>query len=483
MVFSEIIFLLYFLPLFLVLYFLVPGVRLKNLTLLLASIFFYSWGAPQFVVIALLSCIANFYLVKFIDASPNELKRRLLLIGSLVLNLGILSYFKYANFFIENVNNALIGMGVESYGWTNIALPIGISFFTFQSLSYTIDIYRKSVRPLKRLSDYVLYIMMFPQMIAGPIVRFASVSEQIIERSSTVDDKLIGFFRFCLGLAKKVLIANVLGANADAILGGSIEQTMSLDFSELPTSTAWLGLLAYTFQIYFDFSGYSDMAIGLGRMFGFRFPENFNSPYISQSITEFWKRWHITLGAWMRDYVYIALGGNRVGSKLRLYTNLWIVFLLSGLWHGAAWGFIIWGAYHGLFLVLDRLFLKSVLNKIGKLPSVLFTFLIVSLGWVIFKIENLEQALIYYQKLFSFSDGISYFWNANVEFYAFLILAIFISFASLTKIGSTFNLRLLSIEGKSLKPIVLFLVCSVLLVLSTASIASGSFNPFIYFRF
>ena len=272
--------------------------------------------------------------------SEDKRVKKLWLSVSLSLNLGLLAYFKYANFFIENVNAALTNIGIEQLAWTHVALPIGISFFTFQTLTYAIEVYRNEHPPFARPDHYLLYKLIFPHAIAGPIIRFKSVASQVTDRQETADDRLIGFFRFAIGLAKKVLIANVLAKQADLYMGGELS---ALSFDE-----AWIGIVAYTFQIYFDFSGYSDMAIGLARMMGFRFPENFDSPYTAQSITEFWRRWHITLGSFMRDFLYIPLGGNRVSQKWRLYFNLWLVFLVSGLWHGASWKFVIWGGLSGL---------------------------------------------------------------------------------------------------------------------------------------
>jgi len=481
MVFSEIVFLLYFLPVFFAVYYLC-GKYLKNLVILLGSILFYAWGAPEFVIIALISIVLNFFIVQWLHKTEHARKKRLLLIVSIVINIGLLAYFKYANFFIDNVNSALGAVGVEGVSWTEIVLPIGISFFTFQSLTYSLDVYRKVHAPLRLVTDYMLYILMFPQMIAGPIVRFNSIADQITERTSSIDDKLVGFYRFCIGLGKKVLIANVMGAKADAIMGASAADILAMDYSGLDSTVAWLGILAYTFQIYFDFSGYSDMAIGLGRMMGFKFPENFDNPYVSRSITEFWKRWHITLGAWMRDYLYIPLGGNRVKSKSRLYFNLWIVFLLSGLWHGASWGFVIWGAFHGAFLILDRLFLDKVLKRIGKVPSVLITFFIVAMGWVIFKIEDAGQAIVYYDRLFSF-DFEPIEWFKNKEFFVILIIAAFFSFFTILKPGLKVQNKVFYSEYGNSLSIVMFLVCGALFMLSVASVTSSSFNPFIYFRF
>ena len=356
MVFSSTVFLLYFLPLFLIFYHSVSK-KFKNLIILLGSIFFYSWGAPSFVFVIIFSTYIDFHIVKKLYHSDNLSRRKLFLSASILLNLGLLGYFKYANFFVENLNLALHNFGIQPFAWVEVALPIGISFYTFQTLTYSIDVYRNTEKPLDKASNYMLYIMSFPQMIAGPIVRFSSIAKQLNNRAESFDDKLSGFYRFCIGLSKKVLIANVLAQEANLIFDSNL--------NNLSMSQAWIGMTAYTFQIYFDFSGYSDMAIGLGKILGFKFPENFNSPYVSQSISEFWRRWHITLGDFMRDYLYIPLGGNRVSSQWRLFFNLWIVFLLSGLWHGSEWNFVIWGIYHGLFLIFDRMFLLNLLNKLG----------------------------------------------------------------------------------------------------------------------
>ncbi|HNZ43107.1 MAG TPA: MBOAT family O-acyltransferase, partial [Bacteroidales bacterium] len=352
MVFSSVLFLFFFLPITLLLYY-ITRKRYKNLVALLASVVFYAWGAPLFVFVIFGSIICDFLFAKYIHKSEG-LKKKLLLTAAISLNVGILIYFKYANFFVENLNTLLYSFGFTEIQWVKIALPIGISFFTFHEMSYVIDVYRGVKPPMKNILNYALYILFFPQLIAGPIIRFNEISDQIEDRryQFTVDNHLLGFFRFVIGLAKKVLIANVLGEEADRIF--------ALGFYDLTTPLAWLGVLAYAFQIYFDFSGYSDMAIGLARMMGFIFPENFNNPYISQSITEFWRRWHMSLSRWMRDYLYISLGGNRV-SVPRMYFNLAFVFLISGFWHGAEWNFIFWGAFHGLFLILDRLFLLKLL--------------------------------------------------------------------------------------------------------------------------
>lgn len=403
-------------------------------------------------------------------------KKKLILSLSILLNVGLLAYFKYANFFIDNVNFILTETGSTKISWVEVLLPIGISFYTFQTLTYSIDVYRKTHEPLQKVSDYMLYIIMFPQLIAGPIVRFNQIAGQITDRKATMEDRLLGFYRFCIGLGKKVLIANVLGEKADAIM-------LSTDMANLDSGMAWIGLLAYTFQIYFDFSGYSDMAIGLGRMMGFKFPENFNMPYISKSISEFWRRWHITLGAWMRDYLYIPLGGNRVSNKARLYFNLGLVFLISGLWHGASWNFVLWGAFHGLFLIADRVFLIRVLNKAGNFFAMVFTFFVVMMGWVIFKIEHMETAFLYYQKLFAFNFA-PLQWQSEKEFYTVLVMAFFFAFFTLIpKFGDKVYQQIFYSRYSTKLHICMTSFSIFLFILCLATLANSNFNPFIYFRF
>lgn len=472
MVFSSITFLLFFLPAFLGIYY-ITGKKYKNYVVLLFSVFFYAWGAPEFVFILLASTAATFYLVKWMHHSQERQKKRWLLAAAVGINLGLLGFFKYANFFVDNTNLFLEGIGIGRFEWTKIILPIGISFYTFQTLTYAVDVYRKVHNPLDKISDYLLYIIMFPQLIAGPIVRYNYIADQIVDRTATYEDRLMGFYRFTIGLAKKVLVANVMGAKADAIL--------SMDYSQLDASTAWIGILAYTFQIYFDFSGYSDMAIGIGRMIGFKFPENFDNPYTSLSITEFWRRWHITLGAWMKFYLYIPLGGNKV-STARLYFNLWFVFLVSGLWHGASWNFVIWGAFHGAFLVIERLFLGRLLTRAGKTISFVYAFFVTIMGWVIFRIEDSGAAFQYYRKLFSFQFG-HINWSDNKEFFVVLIIAAFFSFFILLPGGKWIQDRVFYTKYTSSQLIVMFGVCIVLLFLVISSITTTGFNPFIYFRF
>lgn len=473
MVFSSIFFLLYFLPIFLLVYHFIDK-KYKNYWILASSIFFYAWGAPQFIFVVLAAAVVDYSLVNKMHAVENPVRKKQWLVFSLLLNLGLLAYFKYANFFIENVNTLLESIGLTTVAWTEIALPIGISFYIFQSVTYAIDVYRGVNPPVKNFSHYLLFILSFPQMIAGPIVKFNHIAHQLANRDETADDRLLGFYRFCIGLGKKVLIANVMAVYADQALNGDLHVASS--------ASVWLGIIAYTFQIYFDFSGYSDMAIGLGRMIGFKFPENFDSPYLSGSISEFWRRWHMTLGGFMKEYLYIPLGGNRGVSKSRAFFNLGIVFLLSGLWHGASWNFILWGAFHGIFLILDRLFLIKLLTKLGKIASIGVTFFVVVVGWAIFRMENFEEMKLVLEKMFSFESGTML--QLSPEYWVILAVAVFFSIITAFQFGKIAERFFLHQETASvIVHLVLFAVAIVLLMLSISSIAASGFNPFIYYRF
>ncbi len=473
MVFSSIVFLLYFLPVFLITYYIVPE-KYKNIVILFFSIFFYSWGAPKFIFVILGTTFLDFHLVKWMSDTKNQLHRQLMLTLSISVNFGLLFYFKYSNFFIENVNSLLSVFGNSNIHWTKLVLPIGISFYTFETITYVVDVYRRVHKPLHNFWDYQLYIILFPKLIAGPIVRFHEIADQIEFRHHNMDKLFRGGVRFIIGLSKKVLIANVLSGYADSIFNGDI---LSINSTE-----AWLAILAYTFQIYFDFSGYSDMALGLGQMIGFKFPENFNSPYISKSITEFWRRWHITLGNWMRNYLYIPLGGNRVNSKTRLYFNLILVFFFSGLWHGASWNFIIWGLYHGIFLVLDRIFLLKLLNKLYSPISVVFTFLVVVFGWVIFRVEDMKSTLIFYKKLVAF-DFSPIVISDRLDLIGMLIVGAAISFITLSKFGSKLETMIYTNNYSIKFKTVLFFTSALLFALCIGALTVSKFNPFIYFRF
>ncbi|HTB30622.1 MAG TPA: MBOAT family O-acyltransferase [Bacteroidia bacterium] len=476
MVFSSIVFLVYFLPIFLFVYYLADK-KYKNVVILLFSIFFYSWGAPKFIFVILGTTFLDFFLVKWMYNSSTRLHRRLLLTLSVSINLGLLFYFKYSGFFIENVNLALTHIfHAHALGWTKLVLPLGISFYTFETITYVVDVYRGVHKPLNNFWNYQLYIILFPKLIAGPIIRYNELADQITDRSQneTTEDRLMGFYRFIIGLSKKVLIANQMGALADSVF-----QT---NYSTLSTYAAWMGILAYTFQIYFDFSGYSDMAIGIARMIGFKFPENFNNPYVSQSITEFWRRWHMLLGRWMKNYLYIPLGGNRVDSKLRLYFNLWFVFLISGLWHGASWNFVIWGAYHGTFLALERAFLLKVYDKIGRLFRTILTFLIVVVGWVFFRVEKFHDAIHYIKRMFAFDSKV-YALQPDPAFYSMLAIAAFFAFFACFKWTQKLQDAAFFGNYTNSRHILAAFLSLALFILAVGNIAATGFNPFIYFRF
>jgi len=393
-VFSTPIFLYGFLPLVLAVYYLLPR-RARNGWLVVVSYVFYGWGNPLYVLLLLFSTLLDFGCAWGIAGSESAARRRSLLLASIVGNLGVLAFFKYSGFFAR-VSHELAGMpGADTLAWAGgVVLPLGISFYTFQSLSYTIDVYRKDVEPTRRFIDFAAYVAMFPQLVAGPIVRFSQLTEALRERRETRAQFSQGIGFFVIGLAKKLLLANPCGWVADQAFGAA----------ELDVLTAWTGLLAYSFQIYFDFSGYSEMAIGLGLMLGFTLPINFNAPYRSQSISEFWRRWHITLGTWVRDYLYIPLGGSREG-RARTLINLVIVMLLVGLWHGAAWQFVVWGAMHGALLAVERALRPlGIGEKIPAVGKVVLTFLAVCLTWVVFRAESLGEAGRYYAALFGGGD-------------------------------------------------------------------------------
>ena len=466
MVFSSNVFLLYFMPVFFLVYFILPK-KTRNYTLLFGSLLFYLWGAPEFIIQLILSLVANFYLVRWMCHCEKPRLKKLLCGFSIAIPIGLLLFYKYGNFTIQNISILAGWLRIEklstlSSQLSTILLPIGISFFSFQSVTYTLDTYRGVNQPMKKLSDFMLYIAMFPQLIAGPIVRYCDVADQIRSRESTLDDRLQGFFRFVLGLCKKILIADVLGRTVDATL------TANADIASFGAGTSWVVALAYTFQIYFDFSGYSDMAIGLGQIMGFRFPENFNRPYTSRSITEFWRRWHITLGAFFMNYLYIPLGGNRRG-KGRMYFNLWVCFLISGLWHGASWNFVVWGALHGLFICLDKL-----LN--GK-RSVFVTFIIVTTLWMFFRIENIGLAWAFVKQMFSFHFSPLNL-PGNPQFYTILIVAALFSFLprKLTdKVGATLRTQR--------STVVVWVIAIFAYLFCLGALNASDFSPFIYFRF
>ena len=401
-------------------------------------------------------------------------RRRFWLIFSLIMNLGLLLFFKYANFFVENINYGLESVKLDTIPWTKVLLPIGISFYTFQTLTYVIDVYQKENKSQKKLHNYLMYIFLFPQMIAGPIITYRKIAEQITSRVESHTLFLSGFVRFSVGLAKKVLIANVIGFYAHELL-------FPPSTVELTSGAAWLGILAYTFQIYFDFSGYSDMAIGIGKMLGFSFPENFDRPYTSFSISNFWRKWHMTLGDFMKNYLYFPLGGSKSGG-LKLYRNLMIVFFLSGLWHGAHWTFIVWGIYHGIWLILDRLFLEKFLKK-SKWIAIPLTFFIVLNGWALFYTQNINTAFHQLEVMWSFNSSfirvIAH--ESMYQFYILFALVICIAglFPSIRKLSNSF----IAVKKSILGQLFTLSTATLLFVLCLSFVISSDFNPFIYFQF
>lgn len=467
MVFSSISFLYYFLPCVLILYFIVPR-RFKNFTLLISSLFFYFYGEPIYILLMIFEIITTYLYGIAISKSKTIKSKKIFLSLGIITNLSLLGFFKYADFTIENIN-AIFGTNI---GLLKLALPIGISFYTFQTISYLIDLYRGNTEVQKSLLKLALYISLFPQLIAGPIVRYVDIEKQLEDRKTTFNKFSAGVRRFILGLSKKVLLANNL-AQLNEIFLQTDEQSIIF---------YWMYAISTTLYIYLDFSGYSDMAIGLGRMFGFEFLENFNYPYISKSITEFWRRWHISLGTWFRDYVYIPLGGNRV-SKIKLYRNIFIVWMLTGLWHGAAWNFVIWGLYFGIILVLEKTFLLKKLEKLPSFISRVYVLILVMISFVIFNANNIGQAIQQIGGLIGITEK-TIFTNTTIYYLKSYSLIILISIIISTPIIKNIIIKLK--ENKKIEKIINTLepiVLSVLLIICTGYLVDNSFNPFLYFRF
>ncbi len=478
MVFSSPTFLFLFLPILMCVYFLCPT-RFKNVVLLFASLFFYAWGEGYFVVIMLVSIFINCAFGALIESRRELPAGKWIVAAAISANLVLLLSFKYANFIADNVSVALGLFSFLSIEIAPVHLPIGISFFTFQAMSYLIDVYRGTNPAQRNPIDLALYISLFPQLVAGPIVRYHDIANQISKRQITTEDFSVGAKRFITGLAKKMIIANPLGEVTDSIF--------ALPANEISPEVAWLGITCFTLQIYFDFSGYSDMAIGLGRMFGFRFLENFNYPYISKSIQEFWRRWHISLSNWFRDYLYIPLGGNREGN-IRTYFNLVIVFVLCGLWHGASWNFLVWGSIHGAFLVIERLGLGSLLAQFPSLIRHFYTLFVVMLAWVFFRIETFPEAVAFIQTMFEFEglprkfDDPGLFYDTSVAFA--LLAGMLLSTPAIPYLSQKL-VPFLAQNRISLLLSELITVAAYLLIfyLTMSYLAVGTYNPFIYFRF
>lgn len=471
MVFSSILFLFYFLPVVLTIYFIGPK-KYKNLILFLSSLFFYSWGEPKYIGIMLFSTVLDYTCGRKIHANKakeNYKKAKVWLLVSIVVNISLLGFFKYSDFIISNLNS-LLNLNIPLL---NLILPIGISFYTFQTMSYTIDLYRGETKVQENIISFGTYVTLFPQLIAGPIVRYKTVAYEIDKRVETYDLFAEGVKRFTVGLGKKVLLANSIGLVWNNISGGQM-YTMSV-------FTAWLGIIAFGFQIYFDFSGYSDMAIGLGKMFGFNFLENFNYPYMSKSITEFWRRWHISLGTWFREYVYIPLGGNRKGLSIQI-RNILIVWMLTGIWHGASWNFLAWGLYFGVILIVEKLFLLEILKKLPKVLSHFYALFLVLISWVIFAFDSFSQGFEFLKIMFGQSSYSLYDTDFLYLLSTNMPLIIILGFASTNLPNRLWKV----LSNKASMLFSYFLESAYLLFLIIVSIAylvDQSYNPFLYFRF
>lgn len=463
MVFSSITFLYFFLPAVLLIYYISPK-KIKNIVLLLSSLFFYAWGEPVYVVIMIFSSFIDYAAGLIIDKyDDNQKKRTAALLVSLIINLGLLGVFKYSGFFA-----GIFGIEIKQ-----LPLPIGISFYTFQSMSYTIDMYMRKIKVQRSFLNFATYVSLFPQIVAGPIVRYEDVQNEIDSRKTNIFLLGEGAGIFVRGLSKKVLLANNIGLLWTEIKG--------MEYSELSAATAWIGILAFTFQIYYDFSGYSDMAVGLGKMLGFNFPENFDHPYISRSVSEFWRRWHITLGSWFKSYVYIPLGGNRCG-KLKTLRNTLIVWGLTGFWHGASWNFIIWGLYFGGFIILEKIWLGKKLERLPSLLSIFYTFFIVVIGWVLFDTANLSSAGEFYKAMFGGNgklfDSIAFY---EIKNYALIFLLCIIGSGNFMK--NLYDKLKRSFSMSKVLSNVMPLVQTAMMLICTAFLVDASYNPFLYFRF
>ncbi|MDO4188825.1 MAG: MBOAT family O-acyltransferase [Lachnospiraceae bacterium] len=494
MLFNSMVFLWVFLPIVIAVNFILSvlkfkdestRIKAKNIFLLIASFVFYAWGGIYYLLIMICTIVIDFYGGIFIDKyADDNRKKKTSLVITIVLNLSILFFFKYFNMVIIIIENvmALGGKGIiESVKYMKgtgalhimeIVLPIGISFFTFQAMSYVIDIYRSEAKIQKNIFDFALYVSLFPQLIAGPIVQYRDVAEQITGRKESADTFLYGIKRFCYGMGKKVIIANTLAEVADAI--------WALEIDKLGALVAWLGIIAYTFQIYYDFSGYSDMAIGLGKMLGFSFKENFNYPYTSASVQEFWRRWHISLSSWFRDYVYIPLGGSRQGAW-KTYFNVFIVFLLTGVWHGANFTFISWGLMYAVLLIIERMFLKRILEKNPvKFISHIYTLFFVMIGWILFRSDTLLQAKIYIMQLFTKPSG-DYTILSYISLKVIIVIILAVLFCGLVQncLKNTYE----KIKNNAVVIVIDYAVQMTLLIVSIVMIVSGTYNAFIYFQF
>lgn len=472
MVFSSLVFLFVFLPIVLVLYYL-SSKKYRNYLLLLASLFFYAWGEPTYVVIMLVSIGANYLCGLLVDEKRADKVRVTGVVISVIFNICMLGVFKYSGFFVKNINTAFN----TSLSVPEIALPLGISFFTFQAMSYVIDVYRKDAKVQKNIFDLSLYISLFPQLVAGPIVRYQTVADQIDERDHNIVKFGDGVRRFIIGLGKKVLLSNSLGMLADSVFG--------MQTYQLTVVSTWLGILAYSLQIFFDFSGYSDMAIGLGKMFGFEFLENFNYPYISQSASEFWRRWHISLGSWFRDYVYFPLGGSRRGN-VRTYINLFIVWFLTGFWHGASWTFIAWGLYFGLLIGMEKSYLGKFLNKVPRFIRHIYLLLVVMIGWVFFRADSFSYSIEFIKNMFFM--GTSTVFDGTVaaylnDYWFVLVLSMIFCVPIVDWIRGKIEVANEKILESNVSYILNSVVYTGIFLIVIFKLVNSTYNPFLYFRF
>ena len=469
MLFSSLTFIFLFLPIVLVVYYISPK-KLRNLVLFLSSLVFYSWGEPVYIVIMLFSIVFNYLSGLLIGrAQEDPARKKLILVVSIVGNLSVLGFFKYSNFFIENINS-LFGAGLSL---VRVALPIGISFYTFQSMSYTIDVYRGQVLPNKNIINFGTYVTLFPQLVAGPIVRYKDIARELDYREEDFNKFAYGVRRFIVGFAKKILLANSIGQVWN--------QVSQMELASLPILTAWLAALAFSLQIYFDFSGYSDMAIGLGYIFGFSFLENFDYPYISRSLTEFWRRWHISLSSWFKEYVYIPLGGSRC-SRTRLIINLFIVWTLTGFWHGASWNFLIWGFYFGLILTLEKLLLLDYLERLPAFFQHIYALFFIVVGWVIFALEDLSQVIAYLRTMFGLNGNLALDSGSLYLLRNNLVVLVLACLAS-TRLGPKLKERLLATNKDSRLLGLVNLAYLLIFIVSICFLIGDSYNPFLYFRF
>lgn len=442
---------------------------MRNFVFFIASLIFYAWGEPIYILIMLFSTFFDYFNGILINKYRNKKRiKKFILINSLVVNLGLLCFFKYYGFIVTNINN-IFNFNIKTL---DLPLPLGISFYTFQTLSYTIDVYLEKVSPQRNIISFGTYVTMFPQLVAGPIVRYSDIAWELENRKENITLFGEGAELFILGLAKKVLLANNIG-----ILWDSIKAT---PINEISVLSAWLGIIGFTFQIYFDFSGYSDMAIGLGKMFGFNFMKNFDYPYTSKSITEFWRRWHISLGTWFREYVYIPLGGNREG-RIKQYRNLFIVWFLTGLWHGANWNFILWGLYYCIFLIIEKRFLQKWLKDKPQFIGHIYTLLVVIVGWVFFEFEDIKQGINFVRTMFGFGSNVFIDSTAIYYLYTNILLFVVLTICSTPIIKKGINK--MKEKSNTSTAVIILLVFIVLLFVCTAYLVDESYNPFLYFRF